>query len=127
MITMQLSLMIRTTSLLSGNIALRTIMQSFQWLDHLHHTTEGLDKLPAWFLRLTAPIYSAILADLINLSVLASYVPAQWKTAIIIPIPKFAAPASPAYYRPLSIQPVLSKRVEKEIVCSFLYPTFLNS
>jgi hypothetical protein len=55
-------------------------MQSFQWLDHLHHTAEGLDKLPAWFLRLAAPIYSAILAHLINLSLQVSHVPAQWKT-----------------------------------------------
>ena len=38
----------------------------FQWLDHLHHRAEGLNKIPAWYLRLAAPIYSLIIAHLIN-------------------------------------------------------------
>ena len=46
-------------------------------LDHLHHTAEGLDKLPAWFLRLAAPKYAIILAHLINQSIRASHVPQQ--------------------------------------------------
>ena len=68
----------------------------FQWLDHLQYTAEGLDKIPAWYLRLAAPIYSLIIAHLINLSLESFHVPAQWKTAIIIPIPKTAFPEAPA-------------------------------
>src|SRR6218665_1854884 len=41
----------------------------FYLLDHLDHTTTGYDELPAWFLRLTAPVYAGIIARLINLSV----------------------------------------------------------
>src|SRR6218665_2177481 len=33
----------------------------FYLLDHLHHTTTGYDELPAWFLRLTAPVYAGII------------------------------------------------------------------
>ena len=46
---------------------------------------------------------------------------------IIIPIPKTAFPEALADYRPLSIQPILSRRVEKEFVRSFLYPAFLKA
>src|SRR6218665_2634463 len=60
----------------------------FYLLDHLHHTTTGYDELPAWFLRLTAPVYAGIIARLINLSVAHTHIPTQWKTSIILPIPK---------------------------------------
>ena len=40
----------------------------FQQVDHLHHTAEGLDKLPDCFLRLAAPKYAITLAHLINQS-----------------------------------------------------------
>ena len=46
---------------------------------------------------------------------------------IIIPIPKTAFPEAPADNRPLSIQPMLSRLVEKEFVRSFLYPAFLKA
>jgi hypothetical protein len=98
----------------------------FQLLDHLHHTAERLDRLPAWFLRLAAPKYAMILAHLINQSIKASHVPQQWKTAIILPIAKVPTPAVPADYRPLSILPVLSRLVEKELVKKFFYPTFVT-
>src|SRR6218665_2470150 len=39
-------------------------------LDHPHHTTTGYDGLPAWFLRLTAPVYSGIIANLFSQSIL---------------------------------------------------------
>ena len=95
----------------------------FQILDHLHHTAEGLDKIPAWYLRLAAPKYAVILAHLINQSLLASHVPKQWKTAIILPIAKTPSPLVPADYRPISILPFLSRLVKKEIVRRYLYPT----
>ena len=98
----------------------------FQLLEHLHHTAEGLDKLPAWFLRLAAPKYAIILAHLINQSIQASHVPHQWKTAIIHSTAKVPIPAALADYRPLSILPVLSRLVERELVRKFLYPTFIT-
>jgi len=43
-----------------------TEIQLFNFLDALHHTAEGLDSLPVWFLRLAAPVYTTPLAYLIN-------------------------------------------------------------
>src|SRR6218665_1737407 len=70
-------------------------------LDHLHHTTTGCDGLPARFLRLTALVYSATVAHLINQSIVQTHFPSQWKTSIIIPIAKIAQPISPADFRPM--------------------------
>jgi len=96
----------------------------FNILDHLHHTAKGLDQLPAWFLRLTAPIFSDIISFLFNLSLNTSHVPTQWKTALIIPIPKTSTPTSPPDYRPLSIVPILSRILEKIVVRKYIYPEF---
>ena len=96
-------------------------------MDTLHHTAEGLDNLPAWYLRLAAPKYASILAHLINQSLLASHVPSQWKTAVILPIAKIPSPQTPADYRPISILPVLSRLVEKELVRTILYPALSNA
>jgi len=60
----------------------------FRILDTLKPTASGLDGLPAWFLRLGAPVFSKILADLINMSINMSTVPRQWKQARICPVPK---------------------------------------
>src|SRR6218665_457954 len=53
--------------------------RGFNLLDHLHHTADGDDCLPAWFLRLSAPVYSAPLAHLINLSFSTGHVPSSAK------------------------------------------------
>ena len=74
--------------------------QVFRRLDTLRPTATGLDKLPAWFLRLAAPVFCSPIADLINVSLLTSTVPTQWKQANIRPVvPKTPAPKQPADYR----------------------------
>ena len=60
----------------------------FNLLDQLHPTATGLDGLPAWFLRLGAPVFCKPVARLFNLSVGTSTVPVQWKKARIRPVPK---------------------------------------
>jgi hypothetical protein len=98
----------------------------FNILDRLHHTADGADALPAWFLRLTAPVYCGVLANLINRSLASLHVPTQWKTAIIHPVAKVNCPSSPADFRPISVTPVLSRVVEREIVHRYIYPTFVQ-
>ena len=100
--------------------------QVFNILDNLRHTATGLDGLPAWFLRLGAPAFAALLAELFNLSLTTSTVPQQWKTAIITPILKVAHPSLPAHCRPISITPVLSRGMERHIVRKFIYPSILE-
>ena len=60
-----------------------TEMTVFRMLDTLHPTATGLDGIPAWFLRLGAPIFAAPLARLFDQSLATGVVPHQWKTAVI--------------------------------------------
>ena len=78
-------------------------------------TSEGLDRIPFWFLRLTAASIARPLTYLINLAFLNSVVPKQWKTSIISPRPKIPQPKTCADYRPISITPILSRLLEKQI------------
>jgi len=95
----------------------------FRILDTLRPTATGLDKLPAWFLRLAAPVFCGPIADLINLSLLTSTVPKQWKQARIRPVPKTPRPQQVSDYRPISITPVLSRITERIVVRRYIYPT----
>ena len=95
----------------------------FHTLDTLHNTSTGLDGLPAWFLKVSAPCFARPLAYLFNLSLSQSYVPTQWKGASITPISKVPTPKSPADYRPISITPVLSRCMEKLVVREYIYPS----
>ena len=69
--------------------------QLFSILDTLPPTATGLDHLPAWFLRLGAPVFSKkplAMVNLFNNSLTTSTVPLQWKRAFIQPVPKTASP-----------------------------------
>ena len=98
----------------------------FRHLDSLIATATGLDQLPAWYLRLGAPVFAKHLARLFNRSVSDSIVPEQWKQAYIRPIQKISTPTGPADYRPISITPVLSRLLEKLVVKQYFYPAHLS-
>ena len=101
-------------------------------LNRLHHTADGLDGLPAWFLRLAAPAFAYPLAylvnltNLVNLSINSAIIPEQWKTAIIRPVAKVPHPVEPSDDRPIhvSVVPVLSRMVERLVVQTYIYPAF---
>ena len=48
----------------------------------------GPDNIPAWILRDFAPVLSAPVASLLNISIRDGFVPELWKTAIVTAIPK---------------------------------------
>ena len=56
---------------------LLTEIDVYRILDTLRPTATGLDGIPAWFLRLGAPIFAALLAQLFNQSVAEGIVPQQ--------------------------------------------------
>ena len=89
-------------------------------------TATGLDQIPAWFLRLGAPIFAAPLARLFDQSLTTGVVPRQWKTAVILPIPKTASPTQASDFRPISITPVLSRTLERLVVRAYIYPALLQ-
>jgi hypothetical protein len=95
-------------------------ISSWRVLDHLHPTDTGLDQLPAWFLRIGAPLFYEPITRLLNLSLSTSTVPLQWKQAFIRPIAKVSTPSQPTYFRPLSITPVLIRITERTVVQRFL-------
>ena len=79
-----------------------TDYRMFKFLDSLKPTSTGLDGLPAWFLRLGAPVFCKTLADLINQSISTSTVPLQWKQARHCPVPNTSGPTQPRDFRPIS-------------------------
>ena len=95
----------------------------FRMLEHIRNSAAGPDGLPAWFLRLSAPIFAEPLAWLFNLSISSGIVPRQWKNASITPVAKVSCPVESADYRPISVTSILSRCMEKELVTRFLYPT----
>ena len=73
--------------------------------DTLHPTATELDQIPAWFLRLGAPIFAAPLARLFEQSLTQ-----QWKTAVISPLPTIATRTQASDFRPVYVTPVLSRK-----------------
>jgi hypothetical protein len=52
---------------------------------------------------------------IINTSLLSGIVPDKLKQSTILPLVKVKNPSSPGYLRPISIQPVLGKIIEKAV------------
>ena len=107
--------------LIANLLPTRASQTSLRWkyltrwtMDKLKPTASALDKLPASFLRLAALIFAKPIAAVFNISLAASYVPHQWKTAVIKPIPKQACPIIPSGYRPISVTAILSRILERQ-------------
>ena len=75
----------------------------------------GLDDLPPCLLKDSAAILSAPPAYLINLSITTGIFPIDWKKAKITPVHTPGLFSILDNYRPMSILPVISKIIEKEI------------
>ena len=82
----------------------------------------SLDRIPFWFLCLTVASIARPLTYLINLAFLNLVVPTQWKASIISPTPKIPQPKTCADYRPITITPILSRLLGKQVARMFLYP-----
>ena len=93
-------------------------------LEGLKRTSPGLDNIPVWFLKLSAPFISEPIAYLFSLSLKHNVIPAQWKTAVITPVPKVPQPKFLSDFRPISLTPILSRILEKAVVKRIFYPLF---
>ena len=70
----------------------------------------GPDNMPAWVLRDNASTLAAPLTALFNTSLRDGVIPALWKTAHVIPLPKKQPPRSiEKDIRPISLTPIVSK------------------
>ena len=99
----------------------------FDILDNLRPTSAGLDDIPAWFLRIGAPLFAKPIAAIMNLSLSSAVVPQQWKKASILPIPKIPSPQCPSDFRPISITSILSRILERIVVADYIYPALQSS
>ena len=53
--------------------------------------------------------------------------PQQWKEAHIRPVPKVAMPVQHTDFCPISVTPILTRMMERVVVCDYLYPAFHTS
>ena len=84
----------------------------FRLLDTTKATSAGLDGLPHWFLRVAAPFLYEPVAFLFNQSISFSYIPTQWKSSIITPVPKLKQPEKCSDFRPISVTSILCRHIE---------------
>ena len=75
----------------------------------------GLDKIPAKILKLSAEIIAPSLTYIFNLSLASGIYINEWKRARVTPIYKSEDKTKCENYRLISILPVISKVLEKEI------------
>ena len=75
----------------------------------------GADLLSAKMLKATATSIAPAITSLFNLSLTQGQLPAEWKLAYIMPIPKSQDKSDPANYRPISLLSILSKLLEKHV------------
>ena len=100
--------------------------QVFHILDTLGATLAGTDEIPHWFLQVAAPSIAAPIAHLFKLSLSQSFVPEQWKSSVIRPVPKIPKPKTCSDFRPISVTPILSRILEKLVVRKYIYPLLIE-
>ena len=75
----------------------------------------GPDKISARMLKHTASSIAPSITELFNCSIRSGRLPDEWKTSMIVPIPKGSMKSNPANYRPISLICILCKLLEKYI------------
>ena len=75
----------------------------------------GLDNIPVRLLKDSAVIIAKHLARIINASLQQGKVPSAWKCAGVIPLFKKGSALNMDNYRPISVLPVISKLLEREV------------
>ena len=107
-----------------------TIQQVYDELRNLKRTTTGPDGIPSWLLKDNAHNFAEPLAVIFNASIKQALVPAIFKMARIVPIPKTSEPKNFGDYRPVSITSIVSRIFEKIVMKRFVssqYNTWLPS
>ena len=91
-------------------------------MQRLRPTAPGLDAIPSWFLSKCSYELADIVAFIFNSSFRSGMVPEQWRRSVVTPVPKVARPTSISEFRPISVNPILSRLAEKLVVRRWLFP-----
>ncbi len=83
----------------------------------------GPDNINNKILKDARFVLSDILAHLFNISIQHSFIPAQWKIANVIPIPKAKNSTTSNEYRPIALTSAICKVFEGIIVLEILNVT----
>ena len=93
----------------------------------LTKTATGQDNILYWALKLGVDFLSLPISQLFNKSLQCCTVPRQWKTSIMVLIPKCTAPATTKDYRPISLTSILSRTFERLLIHKCLYPAIVSN
>ena len=109
-------------------IGIDTITESdvLEALVSIKSNAAGIDLIDRTMLNLVLYKIMDLILHIFNKSISTGTFPNQWKTAIIIPIPKKQNPQLLSDYRPISILPLFSKIFEKIIVSKIISPVTEN-
>ena len=91
-----------------------------------NNSAAGVDGITSVMLKNTATTVSPILCKIYNLSISTGTTPSAWKLSRIIPIFKSGDRHSASNYRPISLQPIVCKTMERIIHQRMLHHLNLN-
>ncbi|MEL7308637.1 MAG: reverse transcriptase family protein, partial [Pseudomonadota bacterium] len=91
-------------------------------LQSLKKGSGGVDGIPFWVFKNNSLFISSVIAHIFNNCFKCGIFPSVFKFADVIPIPKVSKPSSLSDLRPISMLPVLSKVLEKLVVCRWIMP-----
>ena len=91
-------------------------------LSTLKRTSAGPSSLPCWVLKQCSVELAEPVCHILNQSLSAGKLPAQWLASIVSPIPKVPNPKSFNNFRPISVTPILCRLAEKLVVRRWLRP-----
>ena len=94
------------------------VMKTFEALCNVKvRKATGPDNIPAWLLKNHAEVLAPPLTAIFNNSLREGVVPIEWKTAIVIPLPKRNTPMSiEKDIRPISLTPIAAKGFESIVM-----------
>jgi gmma-aminobutyric acid receptor subunit gamma/cGMP-dependent protein kinase 2 len=107
----------------TGKLRLLHVLDVQSFLDKAKKTAPGVDEIPYWFIRNCSFQIAPIVTHIFNLSLRTGKPPANWKQALVTPVPKVNKPASFSDFRPISVTPLLSRIFERIIVHRYLQPS----
>jgi len=96
-------------------------------LGRIRPTSPGPEEIPFWLYKSCAVELGAVVAKLVNFSMVQQKVPRTWKTANITPVPKTSILTGPGDLRPISVTSILSRTVERLVVKNYLTPLLKSS
>ena len=86
--------------------------------------TTGVNHLLDKVFRLTLSYIAPLLCDIINRAIYESHFPSLWKIAVVTPLHKGGDREDMSNCHPISVLPILSKKVYEKLILNYLFLTY---